>query len=141
LFSKDHEDLLLDLLFDFNSFHAFAKLRLHTDDTLGFLDRFVTLFGNSLNSFLDTTEDVETEELPRERAAREQREAAKALAEGRPAPLSKKKTKTFPREAYKLHPGGDFTWFIRWLSTADQWSTRLVSLVDVNSLIFVCDNI
>jgi hypothetical protein len=128
------------LLFDFNTFHAFAKLRLHTEDTLSFLDRFVTLFGNSLNSFLDATENVETEELPRERVAREQREAAKAIAEGRSAPPSKKKSKTFPREAYKLHPGGDFTWFIRWLSTADQWSTRLVSLMIAYSLAFRYDN-
>jgi hypothetical protein len=102
-------------------------MRLHTDSTIRFLDNSVTLFGNSLNAFLDATDAVETEELPRERLNRERREAARAVAEGRPAAASRKKMKSFPRDAYKMHPGADIASCIRSRSTADQWSTRSVS--------------
>jgi hypothetical protein len=127
LFSQDYKELLLDLLFDFNTFHEFTEMQLHTNSTICFLDNSVTLFGNSLNALLDATDAVETEELPQECLNCKRQEAARAVAEGRPVAASRKKMKAFPRDAYMMYPGADIALYICSWSTADQWSTCSVS--------------
>lgn len=74
LIPEPHNSRILDLLFMFAHWHALAKLRLHTDLTLGILDQCTTLLGKFLRDFQSkTSSKFETKELPREMNARERR--------------------------------------------------------------------
>ncbi|KAI0038495.1 hypothetical protein FA95DRAFT_1449671, partial [Auriscalpium vulgare] len=56
-----------DLLFDLLTWHAYAKLRVHTDSTLEFFKIVTTSLGESLRVFCDTVCDkIATKELPKE---------------------------------------------------------------------------
>lgn len=62
----------------FAHWHALAKLRLHTDLTLGILDQYTTLLGKFLRDFHSKTSSAfDTKELPREADARERRKTKK----------------------------------------------------------------
>lgn len=66
----------MDLLFISAHWHSLAKLRIHTDTMLDILDKTTTVFGQTLRSFLQSTgQQFNTQELPRETAARECRNA------------------------------------------------------------------
>jgi hypothetical protein len=123
---------ILDLLFDFCTFHGLAKLRLQTDTTLQDLEKSVTRLGESLRLFKQTTCDVyHTTELPSEEAARGRRRAALSR-KGNAADTqqgSRKKKKEFNLETYKLHSLGDYAHSIRMFGTVDNTSTQLVYLV------------
>jgi hypothetical protein len=51
LLPKEHDSIVLDLLFDLAVWHGYAKLRLHTDDTLGFFDTATVVLGQSVRKF------------------------------------------------------------------------------------------
>jgi nucleoid-associated protein YgaU len=72
--------------------HALAKLRMHTDDTLQMLEEATTELGSQFRSFVrDVCEHIATRELPAEAAEREERE--KRQAEKKAAAVSEKATK------------------------------------------------
>lgn len=59
--------------------HALAKLRLHTDDTLESFDQVTRVLGEKLRKFVaKTCTAYRTEELPKEKSARIRRQAQKA---------------------------------------------------------------
>ncbi|KAG2337819.1 hypothetical protein BDR05DRAFT_952336 [Suillus weaverae] len=78
----DKDDtMVLYLLFDLATWHRFAKLRLHTEDTLKFSDTATAVLGQTVCKFAHTTcKRYHTTELPHEYATHGQREAALALA-------------------------------------------------------------
>jgi hypothetical protein len=45
LLPGEHNEILLDLLFELAMWHALGKLRLHTETTLHFLDNSTTRLG------------------------------------------------------------------------------------------------
>jgi hypothetical protein len=143
LLPAPHDELLADLLFTLASWHACAKLRLHTEMTLIHLDNSTTLLGQLLRKFVDITcAAFVTRELPKEVAARTRRRAA-ASAKKASKPIneipaknkaSATQSKTGARKlfnlcTYKLHALGDYVKTIRLFGTSDSYSTQVVSPV------------
>lgn len=74
LFPEPYNSVVLDLLFLCAHWHALAKLRMHTDQTLELLDDITISLGCQFRFFVDTVcPDFKTRELPREAAARTRR--------------------------------------------------------------------
>jgi hypothetical protein len=71
LLPEPHNTIILDLLFNLASWYAYAKLQMHTTDTLAFLDTATIILGQSVCKFYKTTcNHYYTTELPDEYAAR-----------------------------------------------------------------------
>lgn len=132
LLPEPFNTLVLDLLFELATWHGLAKLRLHTDTTLSFLDTSTTRLGKIFRRFSSKTEAFDTRDLPSEEAARGRRQARKAaqsLAHGNSAkqhPQRCSKHRTFSLRTYKLHALGDYVNTIRQFGTTDNFTTQLV---------------
>lgn len=114
------------------SWHAYAKLRLHTDLTLDSFEVATTELGDLFRCFATkTAEEFDTRPLPREVAAASRRKA-NAQAKGKDQPnvqTPKPKQKLFNMNTYKFHALGDYPWTIRTFGTTDSYSTQLVSFL------------
>lgn len=131
-------NIILDLLFTLCTWHAYAKLRLHTTGTITSLSAFTTLLGTMLRRFKNKVCTLyHTRELPREEAARGRRTAAlagQAKGKGRArttAPANSmsgtSRTKKFNMATYKLHALGDYVAAIIAFGPTDNYSTQVVS--------------
>lgn len=69
-------NLVLELLWWLLLWHALAKLRLHTENTLNTLEAVTTHLGKTTRAFAKATADLDTRELPSEVGARVRRDAA-----------------------------------------------------------------
>lgn len=79
LLPSPHNELVLDLLYSLTEWHAFAKLRMHTDESLELFDAATATLGTVMRKFMrKTCEDYNTQELPSETAARGRRKAKRA---------------------------------------------------------------
>ena len=134
LLPEPHNTLILDLLFILCTWHALAKLRLHTSSTLSYLKEATRALGFLLrNPAKKTCSAFDTRELPREVNARTRRKAA-TLAKGRGLGKGKGKQKdTTPRHrklfnlsTYKLSALGEYTWAILQYGTTESYSTQTV---------------
>ncbi|KAH9922415.1 uncharacterized protein B0H18DRAFT_935413 [Fomitopsis serialis] len=77
LLPPPHNEIILDLLFEFALFHGLSKLRLHTEETLKIFSIVTKSLGELMARFkAETCEAYDTYELPREEAARGRRTAA-----------------------------------------------------------------
>jgi hypothetical protein len=113
------------LLYCTAEWHAFAKLRLHTESTLNHLEKLTTELGRLMRRFRDVTKsDFATFELPRESAARKRRSKGKEK-EGTSNPSSS--TKTLNLFTYKWHALTDYVHSIRLFGGTDGFSTQVVS--------------
>jgi len=146
LLPPPHNDLLLDTLFVLATWHAYAKLRLHTETTLTFFERTTTELGMLLRRFVQVTcSAFKTKELPQEEAARGRRRAAlaekKATASSTSTSLDQKGKQLpsvvrAPRDrqlnlsTYKLHALGDYVKSIRRFGTSDSYTTQVVRILD-----------
>ena len=80
LLPAPHDAIVLDMLFALAEFHAFAKMRLHTERTLKLFEQSIKTLGEAVRKFETVTcAAYDTKELPRETAARGRREAAAKL--------------------------------------------------------------
>jgi len=115
------------LLYCTAEWHAFAKLRLHTESTLNHLEKLTTELGRLMRKFRDITEsDFSTFELPRESAARKRRSKGKER-EGTSNPTStSQKPKTLNLFTYKWHALSDYVRSIRLFGGTDGFSTQVV---------------
>ncbi|KAG6380707.1 hypothetical protein JVT61DRAFT_5085 [Boletus reticuloceps] len=122
----EHNDIVLDLLFDLATWHAFAKLRLHTDQTLEFFDAATIYLGRSVRKFERTTcAYYHTTELPQEHAARGRRTAALAAKQGHKiSSASSAKVKRLNLSTYKFHALGHYPDTIRRYGTTDNYNTQ-----------------
>ena len=131
LLDNPHNNTILSLLFTFAEWHTLAKLRMHTDDTLGWLDQSTKELGMQIRKFArNTCPCFNTVELPAEEAARVRRRARKPNipTSSTPASASKKKL-PFNLIMYKLHALGDYVRTIRMFGTTDSYSTQPVSFL------------
>jgi len=118
--------MVMTLLYRIAEWHAFAKLRLHTESTLQFLERRTTELGQLTRKFRDATQSAfATFELPKETEARKRRQNSgkgkeKAAAGG-------KKSKILNLFTYKWHALGDYVSAIRLFGSTDGFSTQVVS--------------
>lgn len=124
LIPAPHNDAILDLVFVMGCWHAYAKLRLHTEHTLASFDRLTADLGTLLRHFsLVTCPTFNTVELPRETAARQRRAAADPLAKTSGGGA---KAKTFNLKTYKIHALGDYPRTIRERGTTDNYNSQRV---------------
>ena len=155
LLSSPYNESVLTLLFRLAEWHALAKLRMHTDATLTYLDLATESLGRHLRLFCNITcPAFSTVDLPKEAAARsrsKKRNAAKATSittnehygldpipvESSPDPTlqaagSVSQPKARPRQrkfklnTVKVHFLGDYARTIRMFGTTDSYSTQTV---------------
>ncbi|KAF8348460.1 hypothetical protein F5887DRAFT_880115, partial [Amanita rubescens] len=134
LLPAPHHRIILDLLYELATWHALAKLRLHTETTLKALGASTKRLGNALREFKKVTCDAYiTKELPSEEASRGRREAAlranlPQVSRGsstRPS-AGGKREKKFNLSTYKLHALGDYVNTIRMFGTTDGYTSQVV---------------
>ncbi|KAJ3963330.1 hypothetical protein EV361DRAFT_222673 [Lentinula raphanica] len=126
--SADNE-LLINLLYRTAEWHALAKLRLHTDRTLEYLEMRTQEFGKLMREFRDVSKKFETKETERERSARYRRtaeQAKKSQASASTVGSGSARPKTLNLSTYKWHGMADDVPFIRHFGPTDSYSTQLV---------------
>jgi hypothetical protein len=125
LFPAGHDSPVQSLLYRFAQWHALAKLRIHSDSTVTFLEQTFNQLSQLLRKFRRVTcAAFETKELPREKAARQRRLAQQP--ESNATESSGAKTKKFNLGTYKFHAMGDYVSTIRLFSTVDSFTTQMV---------------
>ena len=141
LFDGEDGDDILQLLFACAHWHALAKLRMHTDQTLTLLDEATAFLGVKFRRFVNhTCRKFNTRELHHEANARARRAAEKSSTSSAPASgqaerptqeegASTRRAKTFNLDTYKYHSLGDYVEHIRQYGTTDSYSTEPVSPV------------
>jgi len=135
LLPPQHDEAVQDLLFTLCTWHAYAKLRLHTSSTLAGLKGATKSLGQYLRSFVKKVcSKYSTRELPHEEAARTRRKAnaakkgktiKKANTKGK-QPAIGKLEKIFNLFTYKLHALGDYVAAIWQFGPSDGYSTQTV---------------
>lgn len=138
LLDEPHNSMVLTLLYHLAEWHALAKLRMHTEHTLNYLEKSTKTLGNKLRKFHDTSvKSFKCQELPKETAARqcrkEQAQAKKATTMPPPSTVSHPtpkrdppKKKTLNLFTYKFHALGDYVDTICLYGTTDSYSTQIV---------------
>ena len=122
LLPEPYNKNVLALLFTCAHWHALAKLRMHTDETLSLLDTITERLGKRLRHFQRRTcTAFDTKELKREADSRQRRELKTGVASTSQAA---RRQKTFNLETYKLHALGDYASSIRKYGTTDSYSTE-----------------
>ncbi|KAK7461457.1 hypothetical protein VKT23_008634 [Stygiomarasmius scandens] len=127
--NKKQEKIIQDLLFDMLTFHAHAKLRIHTNSTLESFQLAIKALGQLLCHFQTSTCAFysDTKELPREQSSRIRKEANKAkkkkskVASGSSNEIQ---GKAFSMETYKTHALSHYAEHAEKFGTADSNSTR-----------------
>ena len=124
-----HEDIVQTLLFRLAEWHALAKLRLHTEDTLALLHQALRRLGAQVRRFQRVTcPAFETKEIPQESAQRHRREAVDYQSGRRRKPA---RTGLLPKSlnlnTYKFHALGDYEKTIKMFGTTDSYTTQVVS--------------
>ena len=119
----------MTLLYRTAEWHAFAKLRLHTESTLQHLERLTTELGQLMRKFRDTTQSrFATFELPKEAGARNRRQkSGKGEEKAAAGNTSGRKPKILNLFTYKWHALGDYVRTIRLFGGTDGFSTQVVS--------------
>ena len=140
LLPHPHGSIVQDLLFQLATWHAYAKLHLHTTDTLNFFDATTKSLSRVVRKFLNATcEAYITLELPREMAVRGRRVAALASKSGAPVPQksTEHKRKKLNLQTYKYHALGDYADTIRERGTTDNYSTQSVGLSFIQNKVLI----
>ncbi|KAH6901548.1 hypothetical protein BKA70DRAFT_1108581 [Coprinopsis sp. MPI-PUGE-AT-0042] len=137
LLSEPHNSIVCHLLAICAEWHALAKLRMHTENTLQLLESTTVLLARQFNIFTETTcSAYQTTETSKEYTARLRR-ASKAVKHGgnsNPPPLdpqaaahpSGRLSKTFNLNTYKYHAVADYASTIRSFGTTDSYSSERV---------------
>jgi hypothetical protein len=138
LLPAKHNNDIQSLLFTTAEWHTLAKMRLHTDSTLVWLDESTKAFGKQIRRFQSRTcSFFDTRELPQEEAARSRRQKKKkgSINLPNPSPLAPPSTATpsagtkkklFNLILIKLHALGDYVKTIKTFGTTDSYSTQPV---------------
>ena len=130
--------ILLDLIFDLATWHANAKLKMHTDSSLKNFDIVTLALGRSIRIFRrDVCSLYDTRELPTEEAARgrrllkRQKHMTASSSGGSKLPVNTRgpKQKLLNLSTYKLHALGDYPNTIRRFGTTDSYSTQAVIIL------------
>ncbi|KAG7091646.1 hypothetical protein E1B28_010667 [Marasmius oreades] len=128
LLLPDHNDIILDLLWDLNVVIAYASLRLHSNSTLASLNTMVTELGDSMCRFVnDTCTTYETTEIPEE-AEERRTAAAKARKKKNKRKRDEEEDDLLPKEfnmrTFKIHNLEHYVYFIKNVGSLDGVSTR-----------------
>lgn len=134
LLPGEHNEILLDLAFDMATWHAYAKLRMHTTHTIKSLRSQTKELGSQLRRYTNRVcPEYKTKKLPGEAATLYRRRAAKGKkATTAPPQNAKSKArkatglKQFNLETYKIHALGDYADNIERFGPTDCFSTQQV---------------
>lgn len=148
LFPNPCEKVIMDLLFMLTTWHALAKLRMHSTSSLLFFDGTTKSLGQLLRRFHDhVCPKYNTQETPAETEKRNRRDAAKSTktSKKKSEPDVKKRTRRkrnrqlFNLATYKIHALGHYPKWIRRFGTTDSYSTQTVwHLIHVSSNFLIC---
>ncbi|KAJ4492269.1 hypothetical protein C8R41DRAFT_832720 [Lentinula lateritia] len=134
LLPNEHDVRLMKLLYRLGEWHALAKLRMHTDETLESLASCTPLVGTLMREFRDKScSQFQTVELPSEQQARSRRQAQIAAqyptdSASRKPQATERKIRTLNLFTYKFHAMADYIHAIPWFGTIDSYSTQLGEL-------------
>ena len=129
LLPGSHNRDVLTLLFTCAHWHALAKLRMHTDETLTLLDSITGRLGRGLRRFQQKTcAAFDTQELKREVERRQCRKLKSTGNSTAATPQATQRKKTFNLQTYKLHALGDYTNSIHKFGTTGSYSTETVGM-------------
>jgi hypothetical protein len=131
LLPSRHNEIVLDLLFELAMWHAFAKLRIHTENTLNLFRSSTKSLTAAVRRFLkETCSAYLTQELPKETAARGRRTAALAAKEKNLRSKGKaklgSKIKRLNLATYKYHALADYPDTIQRFGPTDNYNTQIV---------------
>jgi len=129
LLPEEHNKVLLDLAFDIATWHAYAKLRKHTDYTITSFRSQTKELGRQLRVFLNKTcSAYNTKPLPNEEAARARRSAAKPRKGETASQKDSRRgsVKRFNMSTYKIHALGDYVYHIKQFGPTDCFTTQHV---------------
>ncbi|KIK40326.1 hypothetical protein CY34DRAFT_87549, partial [Suillus luteus UH-Slu-Lm8-n1] len=137
LFPDKHDDVIRILLFRMAEWHALAKMRLHSDETLILLEKSLRRLGAQLRKFSKfTCSAFRTFELPGEIAARHRNQ--NHTSESQPSmKAAGPRPKSFNLFTYKLHALGDYMQSIKVFGTTDSYTTQIVSTLFKNTRPFM----
>ncbi|KAG1884740.1 hypothetical protein F4604DRAFT_1574283 [Suillus subluteus] len=135
LLPPEHNTIVLNLLFKLATWHAYAKLHVHTNNTLTFFNSATVILGQSVRKFQCTIcAHYHMTELPNEYTACGCREAALASKQAGPVNMLQKgksnpnpKVKALNLFTYKYHALADYPNTIQQVGTSDSYSTQPVS--------------
>jgi hypothetical protein len=75
LLKDTHNAMVLTLLYCLAEWHTLAKLHMHTENTLTYLEELTTRIGKKLHNFQDQSlQSFKCQELPKETAAQQQQQ-------------------------------------------------------------------
>ena len=136
LLPEPYNTTIITLLYRTAEWHAFAKLRLHTETTLQHLERLTTELGQLMRKFRDITQSrFATFELQKETGARKRRQkSGKGKEKAAAGNNSGHKPKILNLFTYKWHALGDYVRTIRLFGGTDGFSTQVVSNIFVNHI-------
>ncbi|KAJ7178829.1 hypothetical protein C8R43DRAFT_872143 [Mycena crocata] len=124
---------LMAMLFRSSEWNAFAKMRMHTETTLGLFETSTTVIGRKLRSFASNTQsEYKTVELPGETAFRTRRGARKKAAGIAPVPAGPPpppKRKFLNLNTYKFHALGDYAPIIRVFGATESYSAQTIYII------------
>lgn len=129
LFQKEEDNkLVLRLLFKMAEWHGFAKLRMHSEDTIDHLEKLTRDLGNLVRKFhQDVCSRTETYELQRESDARHRRTADRMPSSAVPPTTSSTRMpKLLNLNTYKWHSMPDYPNIFPWFGPSDIYSTQPV---------------
>ncbi|KIO10577.1 hypothetical protein M404DRAFT_129317, partial [Pisolithus tinctorius Marx 270] len=120
LFPTKDDAIVKTLLFRLAEWHALAKLRMHSDDSLAWLNQALKKLATEIRKFQQNTcKAFKTCELPGEAAARHRSSSSTACP------------KSFNVLTYKFHALGDYMRTIQMFGTTDSYTTQTVSGLQV----------
>ncbi|KIN94465.1 hypothetical protein M404DRAFT_35030 [Pisolithus tinctorius Marx 270] len=135
LLPPPYNNTIMDLLFELATWHTLAKLQLHTETSLHFLDSSTTRLGCLFCRFKTAVCDqIAMKDLPSEEAACGRctaASAARAQGDGNSRPAAAQtgpQQRTFNLSTYKLHALGDYVTSIQLFGTTDNYSTQVGEL-------------
>lgn len=116
----------MTLLFELATWHGLAKLRMHTDTTLDFLDSSTIRLGQLLRDFNATT-------CAEENSLRRRKASTKFTSIDPKGEHNS--SKTLNLSTYTLHSLGDYADTIRRYGTTDNYTTQIVRILPLFSVI------
>ncbi|KAH9903884.1 uncharacterized protein BXZ73DRAFT_111380 [Epithele typhae] len=129
--SPSHNKIVLEMIFRLSTWHALAKLRLHSEDSLRYMEHVTTLLGAAMRSFVrHVCSAYLTKELPKETAARQRRKVATTASvrgsrgSTNTPTSSDAKIKVFDLNTIKFHKMPEYPRSIRQFGTTDNTTTQ-----------------
>ncbi|KAI0258021.1 hypothetical protein BC834DRAFT_837041 [Gloeopeniophorella convolvens] len=134
LLEEPHNDSVMSLLYTMATWHALAKMRMHTDSSLQLLDDVMIAIGVRLRHFaIVTCAPFQTKETEREYLAWKQDEAHQSIMSTERSDSRStepgRRVRRFHLRTIKTHFLRDYVASIKYMGTTDSTSTQIVSLL------------